>query len=265
MMRLKLLVLMLLVYFVYFSHSDSFAQSDESKLKVFGYFQTSFQHEKATSPSLERQESLTFNLQQLNMFFQRDITQQWTSFVNVEIVNNYSSSRQWGSFNLEEAWVKYRWNNFLSLKLGLQIPKFNNLNEIKNRTPLLPYIIRPLVYETSMSEAIASLKMEEYFPARSFVKVYGFIPYRDFKLDYAVYLGNSPNISVLSPTGQSGIDTSSTKLVGGRFGIRLNELKVGVSLTYDYVNFLQGMEVYMGGSPTRFEHVSRVRFGSDLS
>ena len=117
----------------------------------------SFQHDKETSSISANKESITFNLQQLNMFFQRDITQQWTSFVNVEILNNYSSSRQWGALNLEEAWVKYRRNNFFSLKLGLQIPIFNNLNEIKNRTPLLPYIIRPLVYETSMSEAISSL------------------------------------------------------------------------------------------------------------
>jgi hypothetical protein len=128
--------------------------------------------------------------------------------------------------------------------------------------------VRPLVYETSLSEGIASLKLEEYVPARAFVQAYGYVPYKDFKLDYAVYLGNSNNISVVSDneiSGQSGIDTTTTKLIGGRLGIRLGELKAGFSATYDYVNFLQGMEVFYGGSATRFENVSRIRFGGDLS
>ena len=133
------------------------------------------------------------------------------------------------------------------------------------KTPLLPYIIRPLVYETSMIEAIGSLELEEYFPTRAFVQAYGFIPRKDFKFDYAIYIGNSPNISVVSETGQSGIDTSSTKLIGGRFGIRFGELKTGISMSYDYVNILKGMELYFGGSPTRFENTSRFRLGGDLS
>lgn len=257
--------IVLLIFILFLMQSYSFAQQEDSPLKIFGYFQTSFQHQKETISNHKPKEFSSFNLQQLNVFVQRDFSQNWTAFMNVEVVNNYSSSRMWGGLNLEEAWVRYRKSNFLNIKLGLQIPIFNNLNEIKNKTPLLPYIVRPLVYEASMSEAILSLKQEEYVPGRAFVQVYGFIPYKEFKVDYAFYLGNSTNISVVNENQLSGIDTSTTKLIGGRVGIRLGELKTGISATYDYVNFLQGMERYFGGSPTRFQHISRIRIGGDLS
>jgi len=126
--------------------SNTFAQEKETPIKIFGYFQNSFQHWTTFG---ERPRQNSFSLQQLNLFFQKDIGSDWTAFVNFEFLNNFSSGRQWGSTKLEEAWVKYRANMRFNLKLGLLIPIFNNLNEIKNRTPLLPYIIRPLAYETS--------------------------------------------------------------------------------------------------------------------
>lgn len=140
-----------------------FAQSGETPVKLFGYFQNSLQH-WTTFEDREKQNS--FSLQQLNLFVQKDLNRNWTAFVNLEFLNNFSSNRQWGAANLDEAWVRYRSSNKFNLKLGLQIPEFNNLNVIKNRTPLLPYIIRPLVYETSFS---AFIKIEEFVPPRAFV------------------------------------------------------------------------------------------------
>jgi hypothetical protein len=202
----------------------------------------------------------------LNLFFQKDLARNWTAFVNFEFLNNFSSSRRWGSANLEEAWAKFAPNEEFNLKIGLQIPVFNNLNEIKNRTPLLPYIIRPLVYETSFSEIIP---VEEFLPARAYAQVYGFIPFGEVKLDYALYIGNSPNISTPLPDSlssvQTGIDTSATYLGGGRIGIRFKELKIGISATRDNVNFFQGIEAFIGGSPSRFDEVPRLRYGADLS
>ncbi len=240
------------------------AQIDPGDIKIFGYFQTSFRHTTQLEADPEQN---SFNLQQLNLFFQHDFSQNWTAFINFEFLNNFSSSRQWGSANLEEAWLKYRRGKEFNLKLGLQIPVFNNLNEIKNRTPVLPYIIRPLIYETSFNEFIP---IEEYLPTRAYIQAYGFLPLSaEAKLDYAVYLGNSPNISTPRPDSlgnfQTGIDTTDTFLIGGRLGVRYRELKAGVSATLDHVNFFQGAETVVGGSPSRFNEIRRLRIGGDFS
>ncbi|MCH8960136.1 MAG: hypothetical protein IH820_02085 [Bacteroidetes bacterium] len=232
---------------------------------TFGYFQTSFQHWTSFSDESAKN---TFSLQQLNLFFQTDVSRRWRAFVNFEVLNNFSSSRRWGGFNIEEAWLRYRVKASFNLKIGLQIPIFNNLNEIKNRTPLLPYIIRPLVYETSFSEIIPT---EDFVPARAFVQAYGFVPVGRAKIDYAAYLGNSPNIRSQfdnvreGEDGQTGIDTTITLLAGGRLGLRLGEVRAGVSATHDVTNELQGVEAFFGGSASRFTGISRVRLGADFS
>lgn len=261
MTHLRLLVAMTLISMCSY---PAFAQFSPGDIKIFGYFQTSFRH---TTRLVNEPEQNTFNLQQLNLFFQNDLSHNWTAFINFEFLNNFSSSRQWGSANLEEAWLKYRSGKEFNLKLGLQIPIFNNLNEIKNRTPLLPYIIRPLVYETSFSEFIA---VEEYLPTRAYIQAYGFCPLtEETKFDYAVYIGNSPNISTPRPDSlgdfQTGVDTSATFLLGSRIGARFRELKFGVSATVDNVNFFQGAETFVGGSPSRFNEIRRFRLGADLS
>lgn len=241
----------------------SLAQSDDLAIKIFGYFQSSFAHE--TSQPYELAQN-SFNTQQLNLFFQTDVAEKWRAFVNFEFLNNFSSSRVWGAANLEEAWIRYRHNERFSLKLGLQIPTFNHLNEIKNRTPLLPYVIRPLVYETSFSEFIA---VEEFAPGRAFVQAYGFLPLNNTKFDYAIYVGNSPNVNSDPRQGQTGVDTTATFLVGGRVGVRVGELKFGVSTTRDNVTFTQGDEVIVGSigpiELTELNEVPRVRWGLDLS
>lgn len=249
---------------ILFLGSGMLAQGEDD-LRVFGYFQTSFQH---VSSEVSRDEN-TFNLQQLNLFFQKNISTHWSAFVNFEILNNYSSSRRWGALNLEEAWVKYRYNKSFTLKLGLSVPAFNYLNEIKNRTPLLPYIIRPLIYETSFGEFLA---LEEFVPARAFVQTYGFFPVGAVKLDYALYLGNSPNINNNSDRGQTGVDTTATVLVGGRVGIRLTDGQAGFSATYDRTNLFRDAlthenitQLLAGRSPADFQERPRFRLGADLS
>jgi hypothetical protein len=248
-----LILLMMLI-----TSSTAFAQSGESPIKIFGYFQNQFKYE---GNPRNNEQTNSFIMQQLNLFLQKDLAKNWSAFVNFEIVNNYSSSRQWGSFNLEEAWVKYRNNKHFQLRLGLQVPTFNHLNRIKNRTPALPYIIRPLVYETSFEEFIS---FNEYLPSRAFVQAYGVIPSHEIKFDYAFFLGNSPNISSLDNLGQSGIDTTATVLFGGRVGIRFKELKVGFSAAYDRVNHFQNLATQLGEQPSEFEEIPRIRLGTDL-
>jgi len=146
--------------------------------------------------------------------------------------------------------------------MGLHTPPFNNLNEIKNRTPLLSYIVRPLVYETSFQE---NLLFKEYIPQDAYIQAYGFIPSGPTKLDWAVYVGNSPNMSSDSdPTlSNTGLDTSRTLLIGGRVGIRHNELKAGFSATRDYTDQLYFLKSSYIHSDTGMTHIGRTRLGAD--
>jgi hypothetical protein len=256
MTRFHLIVSLLLCPIVV---SDAFAQREGAPLKIFGYFQNSFQHWTVFENHPEQN---SFGLQQLNLFFQKDFGRNWTAFVNFEALNNFSSSRHWGALNLEEAWVKYGPDMRFNLKLGLQIPIFNNLNEVKNRTPLLPYIIRPLVYETSFGEF---LPLEEFVPARAFVQAYGFLPAGETKFDYAVYLGNSPNLNDNPERGQTGVDTTTAFLVGGRLGIRYRELKLGVSATHEKTNGFIGLAPLLGRQQADLEELPLTRWGGDLS
>ena len=134
--------------------------------------------------------------------------------------------------------------------------------QIKNRTPVLPYIIRPLVYETSLSEVVP---VDEFVPARAFAQVYGILPANNVKVDYAVFFGNSTNISTQDDPGQSGVDTTATFLIGGRAGVRYKELKVGLSSTYDKASRFQDLASMLPFSLSALEEVSRIRLGADIS
>ncbi|HEX9654381.1 MAG TPA: porin [bacterium] len=239
--------------------TEAVAQEEQQPIKIFGYFQNSFQEWTAFE---DQPKFNSFSLQQLNLFFQKDFGPSWTAFVNFEFVNNFSSSRQWGSANLEEAWLKYQADMRFNLKLGLLLPIFNNLNEIKNRTPLLPYVIRPLAYETSFSEIIP---IEVLTPVRAFVQAYGFFPSGEVKIDYAAYVGNSPNINDNSLEGQTGVDTTATFLVGGRLGVRYRELKLGLSATYDKDNIFESRAADFDIPRPEWNEIPKTRLGGDLS
>lgn len=236
-------------------------QAGESDLKIFGYLQGSFylQDNAQNAQSLN-----TFTTQQLNIFLRKDLARRWSAWVNLAFTNNYSSFRNWGTFGLEEAWVKFRKDRYLSLKMGLLIPKFNYLNEVKNRMPLLPYIVRPLVYETSFQQDVP---LDDFVPQQAFVQVYGSARTNKIEFDYAAYVGNSPNINTDSDIGNTGLDTTRTLLVGGRVGIDYAGLKIGFSATHDKTGTLNGL------SPDSLTHAEaslhgetpRYRLGGDLS
>lgn len=234
------------------------AQAGESDLRVYGYLQASFYHQRIDDyPTFDNN---SFTVQQLDIMLQKDLGRRWSSFVDLLWTNNYSSFRNAGTFDLEQAWVRYRRSYFLNVKMGLLIPRFNYLNEIKNKMPVLPYIIRPIVYETSFQEDVW---LDEYVPQRAYVQVYGYAPVDEYKIEYAAYVGNSPNINS-APPNQTGLDTTKTFLVGGRIGVRHPLFEVGVSATHDKVNYLRGVDD-MVTPPLQFENVSRVRLGADAS
>ncbi len=242
------------------------AQDDSSDLKIFGYFQPQFYYQTAVDPEPANN---SFVLQQLNLFFQKDLGKRLSSFVNFEAVNSFSSDQQWGSFRLEEAWVRYRESRTLNVKVGLQIPIFNNFNEIKNRMPLIPYVIRPLVYESSFVDVIP---VRIFVPQQAFVQAYGWHPIGNLKIDYAAYLGNTELVNSGfnadpdgTPNEQTGVDTTNAVMVGGRVGIRIDELKAGFSATFDRSAVFQGAEELTGLTARRYFSIPRQRTGADVS
>ena len=207
------------------------AQSD---LSIFGYFQNSANI--FTDNSLKRT-THSFGLNQLNLFFQKDFGYNLSSFVNFEATNSFSANNGIGNFKIEEAWLKYSFRDYLTVRTGLIIPAFNNLNEIKNRTPLLPYVFRPLAYESTIENIIT---LEDYVPQRAFLQIEGFIPIDLLSVDYAVYIGNSETQFIHGnqsanayDTTIPGSDTTAHKLLGGRVGVKYNGIKLGVSFTDD--------------------------------
>lgn len=228
-------------------------------LRVFGYFQSYFSHVDGNTilltrniPATDRRN--TFNQQQLNLLFAKDLADSFSAFANVELTNSFSSKDGWGSVKLEEAWVRYNHSSALNVKAGLQIPTFNNLNEIKNRTPLLPYIFRPSVYEAAYDEFLPT---RVFVPNQAYVQVYGGIPLGGTRLDYSVYVGNQ-DAFITDTTWVSavtGVDTTKALMVGGRLGLRHRSLKLGVSGTTDNDNL-----DFLGLGAVR-----RFRLGADLS
>ena len=236
------------------------AQISEEPVEVFGYFQTT--GEFSIDNEHERRDNTSFNAQQLNILFRKELTSRWSSFINVEFLNSFSSKENLGSATLDEAWLRYRHDHRFDLRMGLLVPRFNNLNEIKNRTPLLPYAIRPIVYEESFGDFF---ELAEYVPERAFVQAMGFWQMEDVKLDYALYLGNSPNLIQNGEIGQSGIDSTTTFLVGGRVGLRTSSIRIGFSGTRDELNFGTDFPQLAGIDPNRLVERPRYRWGTDLS
>lgn len=234
------------------------AQSWTSSPQMFGYFQNilSYYDFKAG----RGHDYSSFSVQQLNVMLQKELSPRWTAFVNMEFVNSYSSSRLFGDFNLEEAWIRLRIGQRMSLKAGLLIPEFNRMNSIKTKMPLLPYIIRPLAYESSLAEAVA---VEEYIPTRAFVTFYGHQPAGPLKIDHAVYVGNSPNVSTSDQPGQSGVDTSRTFLVGGRIGVRTESIHAGVSGSLDYYDLPAEVGGLIHDPNPNVREIPRYRLGVD--
>lgn len=243
---------------VCFSGTSARAQMTVEPPLVFGYFQNTLSYLDAKNSF--QPDYTSFSMQQLNVMMQKELTPQWAAFVNMEFVNSYSSSRMWGEFNLEEAWVRYRITQRLNLKMGLHIPEFNRMNTIKTKMPLLPYIIRPLVYEASVSENVSD---NEYVPNHAYVSLYGTVPAGRVTIDHALYAGNSPNTSTIFGGQQSAVDTSKTFLTGGRLGIRTEAIQAGVSGSLDFIDYPAEIRNYIKDS-VDIQEVPRYRFGADL-
>ncbi len=217
--------------------SVALCQSDD--LRVFGYFQNYFMNQTAdvsypSAPS--KLVTNSFVMQQMNVFLQKDFGVQVSTFVNFEFTNSYSSGDDIGALKIEEAWLKYTSMEEVNVKGGLLIPRFDNFNEIKNRTVLLPYIFRPLAYETAFGNLF---NIADFVPLQAYLQVYGDLSaVGDLRVNYAGFMGNLSTSTLVKNGSLSQIatDTSKFKMFGGRLGIEFGTLALGVSGTYDRAN-----------------------------
>ncbi|MCU0425123.1 MAG: hypothetical protein MUF71_05790 [Candidatus Kapabacteria bacterium] len=253
-----------------------------SDLRIYGYMQV-LGYNQRTNNNISTpvgtisntSERNTFSLQQMNLFLSKPLGERFSAFVNLEFSLSYASQRGWGSFSVEEAWANYNHSEALNVKAGLLLPTFNNLNELKNRTPLLPYLFRPFVYETSIASL---LNAEDFLPERAYLQFYGSVPLGGLRLDYALHTGNSEKSYIsnsnerLPQAAITGEDTSPFKATGGRIGLRnaSETFKVGISGTYDRDNRRDttfGGPLGMGRQEylAPLGDVERFRVGADLS
>lgn len=160
------------------------------------------------------------------------------------------------------------------MKFGYLVPQFTAFNEVKTKFPLIPYILRPLIYESSLNDIIEG---EAYIPTHAALQINGTAGIGKTKIDYSLFGGNSEYVMSKGIKGTktnytpSGSDTTNFKMIGGRIGTRLYGLKLGVSSTYDETrndrinkivddfNSLSGLNVANLG------HIPRWRLGLDLS
>jgi hypothetical protein len=206
-------------------------------------------------------------INQLNLFFAKDFGDDFSSFINFEFVNNYSSDKGFGSFNLSEAYIKWDYRDFLKLKFGMVIPQFNALFEIYNRTPLLPYVVRPKLYDATSGNLV---DIFDILPQKALIQIYGSIPVESTNLEYALFAGNPPNSFLSSPNnnllpgyvayGQSAVNYIS---FGGRIGIRTSNIRLGVSASFDKDNRRNFIKNSLGDS-VNLGDLNRYRLGSDL-
>lgn len=245
------------------------AHAQDDGLSLYGFFQTQGQYsntEMAPEFGGATNEEATFSIQQLNVFLANQFSPSFSAFVNAEVRNTLSTGDGFGELRLEEAWLRYNQSPTLNIKAGRLLPTFNNLNEIKNRTPLVPYIFRPHVYESSYER---TLPINQFVPDHAYLQAYGVIPVGEVRADYAAYIGNG-DITNLAQAGDplmlAGQDTTLSKLVGGRLGARWRGIKAGVSATQDspqhggFSLFGQPMEDVDG-----LGEMDRTRIGADLS
>ncbi len=224
----------------------------------------------------------SFAVQQMDLFFSKNISDDFSAFVDLEFLLNFSSKNDWGYINLEEAWVRYNPSEKFNVQAGLLFPKFNGMNEIKNRLFLFPYIVRPVIYE----QALTNMNMNtDVVPERAFLQISGFFPLDGIKLDYAAYMGNLETSYISTNTKDddgpkdnknnntpsdllSGLDSKNInyKLFGCRLGVfNADEtFRFGVSMTYDYDNRNDSTSDVFGVRQPPLGDVPRVRIGSDV-
>ncbi|MDP2364537.1 MAG: hypothetical protein Q8M94_12310 [Ignavibacteria bacterium] len=262
-----------LILFFFFLCATYNQLNAQENLEIFGYGQGSFlQFENRYDPHvIEYDDNYTYKnmgITQLNLLMSRSLGDELTAFINFELTNNFDSERGFGSFYLQEAYLRWNYKDYLNLKFGMVIPKFNNLYEIYNKTPLIPYLIRPKIYEVNWGTYV---DLFDYLPQKALLQVYGSFISDEIKFDYAFYCGNPPNSFLSSKDkdlipgyveyGQSAVNLLA---VGGRIGIRTDNIKAGFSFAKDKENRRE-IELVAPESVVGLGDLDRYKLGFDAS
>ncbi len=239
----------------------SFAQTDN--LNIFGYYQINYTNFNTYVGDTKNMDVSSFLMQQMNVFLQKNLTTELSSFINLEFTNSFSSKDTIGGLKIEEAWLKYSPSALLNVKAGILTPRFNNFNEIKNRTVLLPYVYRPIAYETYFFKQFGT---GEFVPTSANLQVYGAIPVGDLSVNYAAFYGNSETsmLNTNSSFWGPGQDPTPYKMFGGRIGFEYGDLQLGASVTSDKKRFdLHNNGFYIDS--LKIGYIPRTRFGTYLN
>ena len=242
----------------------------QSELQIFGFVQARLQKSHtnismiADVPTPVGTQKLVFydvpaefissNAQQMNLFLRKELSSSFTAWVNLEFVNSFASDKTWGSFSLEEAWMNYQYSDAFNVKAGLLIPRFNHLNEIKNRMPILPYITRPLIYESTLANTV---DQTNYLPERAFLQISGNFPVSKLTFDYSVFAGHAERSFINSKVSggmETATDSVNFKTFGGRIGLSYEGMWLGFSGSVDKDNLMSTLK----------EIVPRKRIGIDI-
>ena len=220
-----------------------FAQGAKAmdNVQFFGFIQPIFWHFQSDQDYWSKVKYNTGGVSQGNFFITADFDDNLSTFINFELINNFSTDKEWGAFNLQEAYLKWEPNNYVNLKFGQVIPQFNSMFEIYNRTPLLPYLLRPQIYEATIGNLV---DIFDILPQKALVHLSGYMPVSDgVKLDYATYINHTVNAFHSSPSNDLkpyyvayGQGASPYLGYGGRVGLRVGDLKVGISASTDKGN-----------------------------
>lgn len=196
MKTLKLLIKSFTLNILFFIQIS--AQED---LNIFGFVQSAFtRYEAKFVPTLNDYTppvKVNFmGINQLNIMASSSLSENISSYLNLEFTNNYSSSKGFGYFNLQEAFVRWDYRDYFKVKFGMLIPSFNSFYEIYNRFPLFPYIARPKMYETNLENVV---NLFDILPQKALMQVYGNLDLTELlKFEYALYFGNPPNSLISS-------------------------------------------------------------------
>lgn len=206
------------------------AQSD---LEVSGFYQIQYFYIDKDKAYANEPTRYNANIQQLNLLFAKSFTDNVSTFINFELVNNFNFQRTWGNFSIQEAFIRMNFYDWLNLKAGIFYPRFAAFNEIKNRFPLIPYVYRPVIYEATMQQIF---DFADFVPETGFLQLYGNYFIEQFSLEYALFAGNSEksffnSASIPLFTKIQGVDTSDFKVFGGRLGAKA---KLGEYGTYEF-------------------------------
>lgn len=255
----------ILIFLLFFVIKKARSQED---LLVYGYLQPHFTYFNSQYHTFQ---PISYNfggLGQMNLFFQRYFMDgKMSAFVNFEITNNFNTVENWGSFKLQEAFLRYAPNDYVNFKFGYFLPKFNNLMEIFNRTPLLPYLHRPRLFETNNGSLINTFNI---LPQLGLVQADANIPVGNAYIDVAAYI-NHPTNSLISREGDnivpgytaSGQSGTSNLGFGGRIGLRYDNLKIGFSATTDVVDLSNFTESFANRYREIFEEETEEFYGAD--